>query len=523
MARTIRSSVVLLALLLAGPAAAQTFPTGDQVLKSLWDEGMDRSRVYPLAQTLMDSIGPRVTGTPALQAAHDWLLARYRDWGIEAENVRYGTWKGWRPGATHVDLLEPRVRTLDAALLGWSPGTDGPVDGDVVLLPEPGADVELWRERATGSFVLVSPPEPTCRPLDVWQEHGDEELVDGILADRADARQEFNARMRTLADGERALLRVLAGLDVAGILTSNWTGGYGARRLYGDRVGAAPVLSLSCEDFGLLYRLAEAGQGPVLRVDARVEMLGDVPQYNTVATIPGTERPDEYVLLSAHLDSWGGGSAATDNGTGTVIVAEAMRLLRTAYPAPKRTIIAGHWGGEEQGLNGSRAFAADRPEVVEGLQALFNQDSGTGKVSEVDMQGLLDAGAHFARWLGALPDELTSRIEVHYPGAPSRGSSDFAAFICAGAPAFAIWNEPWDYEQYTWHSNLDTLDKVAFDNVRHNAVLFAMLAYMASEDPELVGRDRRSVLPRSRRTGRAMEWPTCRQPDRSWEGYGIGR
>ncbi|MDX1675300.1 MAG: M28 family peptidase, partial [Longimicrobiales bacterium] len=106
---------------------------------------------------------------------------------------------------------------------------------------------------------------------------------------------------------------------------------------------------------------------------------------------------------------------------------------------------------------------------------------------------------------------------------PRSGGSDYSSFTCAGAPAFGLWSESWDYGTYTWHTNLDTLDKVAFDNVRHNAVLIAMLTYMASEDPDFVDRDRRAVLPTDRRTGEPMEWPACRPPDRSWEGYGIGR
>ncbi|MFP4623207.1 MAG: M20/M25/M40 family metallo-hydrolase, partial [Gemmatimonadota bacterium] len=305
---------------------------------------------------------------------------------------------------------------------------------------------------------------------------------------------------------------------VAAVLTSSWSGGYGAHRIFGDRDGLMPTLAVSCEHYGLLHRLADHGQAPRVRLQADARELGEVPVFNTVGMIPGTERPDEYVLFSAHLDSWDGAQGATDNGTGTVIIAEAMRLLKAHYPNPRRTIIAGHWGSEEQGLNGSRAFAADHPEIVEGLQAVLNQDNGTGKISRVGMEGLLDAGAHFADWLSALPAELTRPIDVDFPGAPS-GGSDYAAFSCAGAPAFGLWVDSWDYGRYTWHTNMDTLDKLAFANVRHNAVLFAMLAYMASEDPEFIDRERR-IMPVDRRTGEPGTWPACQPPDRSWEGYG---
>ncbi|MFO7894246.1 MAG: M20/M25/M40 family metallo-hydrolase [Longimicrobiales bacterium] len=521
MSRVIRLSAALLALaVMAAPVAAQNFPTDDPVLHSIWDEGMNRSQVYPLAQTLLDSIGPRVTGSTGLDAAHDWLVGLYEGWGIEAENQQYGTWRGWERGAVHVDLLEPRVRTLDATLLAWSRGTDGQVEGDVMLLPEPGDDLMAWLRNARGAFVLASPNEPTCRPLDQWEELGDASVYEGIVAAREAAHQDFGGRAAMFGDDEAEMVQMLADAGVAGVLTSSWSGGYGTRRVFGDRVGLLPTFSVSCEHFGMLYRLAAAGQGPVVRADARAELRGEVPVYNTVGMIRGTERPDEYVLLSAHLDSWDGAPGATDNGTGTIIMAEAMRLLNRFYPNPKRTIMVGHWGSEEQGLNGSRAFVADHPDIVDALQAVFNQDNGTGKIARVSMQGLMDAGPHFAAWLSALPGELTSGIDATFPGTPGGGGSDYAAFVCAGAPGFGLWSDSWDYGTYTWHTNMDTFDKLALDNVRHNAVLIAMLAYMAAEDPDFIDRERRSVLPMNSRTGERMEWPACREPDRSWEGYG---
>jgi carboxypeptidase Q len=304
-----------------------------------------------------------------------------------------------------------------------------------------------------------------------------------------------------------------------GAFTTIWAGGYGATRIFGDREGILPVVSLSCEDYGLLHRLADHGQGPRVRVDARSEELGTVPAFNTIATIPGTERPNEYVVLSAHLDSWDGATGATDNGTGTIVMLEAMRLIRAAYPNPRRTIIVGHWGSEEQGLNGSRAFAEDRPDVVQGMQALFNQDNGTGAITRVSMQGLVHAGTHFASWLAPIPAELSGRIDVMDPGMPSGGGTDNASFACHGAPAFGLGSDPWDYFRYTWHTNLDTFDKIALDNVRDNAILVAMLTYMAAEDPEFMHRER-ADLGVNPRTGEQMTWPACGTAMRRWEDYG---
>src|SRR5690606_13654410 len=129
---------------------------------------------------------------------------------------------------------------------------------------------------------------------------------------------------------------------------------------------------LSLEDYGLLYRLTESGNTPKLTIRAESKFTGMVPTFNTIAEIKGTEKPDEYVILSAHFDSWDGGTGATDNGTGTLVMMEAMRILKKLYPNPKRTILVGHWGSEEQGLNGSAAFVADHPEIVNNVQAVFN-------------------------------------------------------------------------------------------------------------------------------------------------------
>jgi carboxypeptidase Q len=164
------------------------------------------------------------------------------------------------------------------------------------------------------------------------------------------------------------------------------------------------------EDYGLLVRMAERGQGPRVRVDAATESRGERPVFNTLAEIRGREKPDEYVILSAHFDSWSASGGATDNGTGTVAMMEAMRILKTVLPAPRRTILVAHWSGEEQGLNGSRAFVEDHPAIVQGLQALFNQDNGTGRVAFMSPGALPGAAPVLQRYLGEIPREITQYI-----------------------------------------------------------------------------------------------------------------
>ena len=390
----------------AATAGAQTFPTDDPVLHQMWQEGTENSQVYTLAQTLTDSIGPRLTGSPGMDAAHDWAVEMFRSWGIEARNEQYGTWTGWRRGITHIDLIEPRVRTLEGMLLAWSPGTNGKkVEGGVAILPDVqnAAEFRAWLPSVKGKFVAISFAEPTCRTDDNWDEYGVPESIEAMRQAREEARQAWNARVRRTGLSNAELADALASAGAAGILTLRWSRGWGVNKVFSAATERIPTLDLSCEDYGLVYRLSENGQSPKLRLEAEAEFLGEVPVFNTVATIPGTEKPDEYVLLSAHFDSWDGASGATDNATGTVTMMEAMRILKKIYPNPKRTIVVGLWGGEEQGLNGSRAFAEDHPEIVEGLQALFNQDNGTGRVVNISMQGLTGAGAHFGRWFAQLP------------------------------------------------------------------------------------------------------------------------
>jgi Zn-dependent M28 family amino/carboxypeptidase len=235
--------------------------------------------------------------------------------------------------------------------------------------------------------------------------------------------------------------------------------------------------------------------------------------------IRGSEKPDEYVVLSAHFDSWDGSSGATDNGTGTLTMMEAMRLLKQAYPKPKRTIIVGHWIGEEEGEVGSRAFTEDHPEVIKGLQALFNQDNGTGRVMRISGAGLPDASAHMMRWLSQIPKEFLQEDIYRGPGLPAGGGSDDFAFACYGVPAFNLNALNWDYGSYTWHTNRDTYDKIVFDDLKSNAALTAMLAYLASEDPQLITRERvdlaalaasaDSATAGRRRGGFPTKWPEC--------------
>jgi carboxypeptidase Q len=551
MRRLLLASAAALALVFPAPfrtLGAQSVPTNDPELRRIWAIGMDSSKVMQLSSTLFDSLGPRLQGAPDTKRAQDWLVSMYRSWGIDAKNEQYGTWRGWRRGHSHIDLVSPRVRTLEATMVGFSPGTGGKdVTAEAIILPRFADSTEFvrWLPQARGKLVLVSAPMPTCRPTDDWTQFATAESRERMDTLRAQVQREWGSRnvrgtgySLALGGGELGMRMDKAG--VAGLLTSRPKNTRGAREIFETYNTVSPTLSLSCEDYGLVFRLAERGNKPQVRMNLDAQLLGEQPVFNTIATIPGTEKPNEYVMLSAHFDSWDGSSGATDNGTGTMTMMEAMRILKQVYPHPKRTILVGHWTGEEEGEVGSKAFTEDHPEVTRGLQALFNQDNGTGRIVRMGAAGLPDADVHIRQWLSRLPTEYQTQIQYGGVGFPAGGGSDDFAFSCAGLPAFGLGALGWDYGNYTWHTDRDTYDKVVFDDLKSNATLTAMLAYLASEDPTLIARDRVDLVKAAaeaqakaaaaaqqgstaqRVGGRGFRfptsWPECVKAPRSTEG-----
>jgi carboxypeptidase Q len=520
------SRFIALSVLAATPvlAGAQTFRNNDPVIRRMWQLGMEQSQTERLAQVLMDSIGPRLSGSPGFAAAGDWLERTYRNWGITVRRERYGTWRGWQPGDFHMTLTAPRTQVLDVELLAWSQGTSGrSIDADVVVLPQFGdsAAARQWLGTVRGKFVLVSPPEIMCRAPQELERNARPATVERIRQQRSEAAARAG-RVSALAPAgtpaQQASLAGFARLDsagAAGIGTLLWSNGWGVNKIFGTPTQRTPSFDISCEDYGLLHRLATNNQGPRVRFRAEATHAAqEVPMFNVIAEIPGTELPNEYVMLSAHLDSWHGATGATDNGTGTIMMLEAMRILKEAYPRPKRTILVGHWGGEEQGTIGSRSFAEDHPDVINGLQALFNQDNGTWRAEYLEASGFLKAGANLARWLAQVPGEIADSIHFAAPGTQINMGSDHTSFICRPAPAFRFQSSYPEYRQYTWHTNRDTYDKIVFDDLKNNATLAAMMVYAASEDPEKTSREQ-SILP-PLPNGQPRPWVSCGKAPRSF-------
>lgn len=507
----------LLLLSLGSLLLSFSLPAQDQnVIDKIINEANENSQLEQLGQELLDEIGPRLVGTPQMKQAHDWAVNTYDKWGIPARNESYGTWRGWERGITHIDMVAPRIQSLKGTQLAWNPSTSKKgVTAEVVILPMVADSIAFaqWLPNVKGKLVMVSKLEPTGRPDYNWEEFATEDSFKRMKTERDAANQAWRENMKNTGYTSRTIHQALENAGAVGIISSYWSRGFGVSKIFSARTKKIPTVDLELEDYAMVYRLAARGKKPRLNIVAQSKDLGEVPTFNTIAEIKGTEKPEEYVILSAHFDSWDGGTGATDNGTGTLVMMEAMRILKKMYPNPKRTIMVGHWGSEEQGLNGSRAFAEDHPEIVKNVQAVFNQDNGTGRVVNISGQGFLHAYDYLGRWLNKVPQVITKDIETNFPGTPGRGGSDYASFVAVGVPAFSLSSLSWSYWNYTWHTNRDTYDKIVFDDVRNNAILTAILAYMASEDPNKTSRER-IVLPVSKRTGKQMEWPSQRSPTR---------
>jgi carboxypeptidase Q len=304
-----RSFVVLSivsALSIATRSNAQTFRSDDPVIKRMWQVGIEQSQVERTAQVLIDSIGPRLSGTPGFAHAVTWLENTYMKLGIPARREQYGTWRGWQQGVVHMQLTAPRVQNLEVELLAWSPGTPkgNAVEGEAVVIPAlaDSAAGTQWLKSVKGKFVLISAPELMCRAPQELERFARPSTITKLTAQRAFARKLAADRLNALAPagtvaGERqnAVVRRLELAGVIGIGTTNWSGGWGVNKIFGAVSERVPSLDLSCEDYGLVHRLASNQQGPRIRFAVEAQATpAEVPMFNVVAQITGSELPNEY-------------------------------------------------------------------------------------------------------------------------------------------------------------------------------------------------------------------------------------
>lgn len=487
------------------------------IIEDIIKEANNNSQLETLAMELLDDIGPRLIGSPQYTQANNWIIDKYKHWGIQAHNEAYGLWKSWERGITRVEMTSPRWQELSAIQLAWSPSTPGnkPIEASIVALAivEDSVDFKFWLRSIKGKIVLISKPELTGRPEDSWKRNALPEDYNQYVSDRKASQEAWNKNLEKMGVNARTLPAVLEKAGAVGLISSSWSGGWGANRIFAARTQKIPNVDVSLEHYNMLWRMAQRGVEPSIKMLTTSQDFGMKPVHNTIGIIKGSTHPEEYVLLSAHLDSWDGSQGATDNGTGTIVMMEVMRILKKVYPNPKRTIIVGHWGGEEQGINGSAAYVEDHPEMWDKISVVFNQDNGTGRINHINGLGFLDAYEYFQRWMNYLPEVNRSEIKTTFPGSTHRANSDYAPFVARGIPAFFLIGNDWDYGTYTWHTNIDSYDKIVFSDVRKNAETIAILTYLACEEPAMMSR-RRAEMPVKLNSTDRYEWLKPLKPNR---------
>lgn len=477
-----------LMVLLAGAAGAQAGnPLDPGSLAKLKREAFENSQAAPVFEMLTSTIGPRLTASPAHKRAAEFARDRLAAYGLQ--NARLEPWKfgrGWSLEKLTVEMIEPRYFPLLGYADGWSSSTSGDVVGVPVLVagktPE---EIAALGTKLRGAIVLTQPPVSDFIRKDRPQP-SDPEYVPQSAA------YATNSTIRPLnaaPAAPNAAQRLARSLNAAGaaVLLKPSRGEDGTVFVTGrdEGPGSAPALTLSGEHYNMIVRMLEQSIPVKLRINVQTKFY-DADQgnaYNVLAELPGNDPAlrDEIVMIGAHLDSWHTGTGATDNADGVTTVMEAMRILKASGLQPRRTIRVALWGGEEQGLLGSRAWvlehlAGDKNRAArDRMDVYFNIDNGTGPIYGWYAQNDPAAKQIFDAWLEPLKESGARRNTLE-----PVGSTDHLSFIAAGVPGFNPIQDYVNYDVRTHHTNMDTADRVNIADVREAALMMAAFAYDAA-------------------------------------------
>lgn len=516
-------------LLFAGPSSSTqpvTEPLDYRTLTRIRNEGLGRSQVMNHAGWLSDVYGPRLTGTPAISQAADWIAKKFQEWGLSGvhrETFPFG--KGWSLVRFSAHLVEPQVQPLTGYPKTWTPGTTGKVIADVVRV-DIGAerDFERYRGKLAGKIVLTQPARDVAllegTVVHRWTEESLEEArrtpfttADAFLfagppaPQRPRSEPTLQEKIQDFFRAEKVVATFDRGSDqymVRGDNQMSWMtqrtdGGtvfiaHGGSR--DERAGSGvPSVTLAVEHYNRMVRVLEKNLPVRVELDVQVQFHDEKGEngFNLIADIPGQDLGDEVVLLGAHLDSYPWATGATDNAAGVSVMMEAMRILRAIGARPRRTIRVGLWGGEENGLLGSRAYVAAHladPRTMslepehEKLAAYYNIDNGTGRIRGVWLQGNLAVEPIFRQWLPPLADLGVVTIATR-----SVRGSDYASFDEVGIPAFQFMQDRLEYNSRTHHSNMDFYDRLQRDDLMQMAVVVATFAYNTAMRSEKLPRN----------------------------------
>ncbi|MGA7474026.1 MAG: M20/M25/M40 family metallo-hydrolase [Candidatus Sulfotelmatobacter sp.] len=487
-------------------------------------EGFHNSKVMDYATGLMDSIGERLTGSPNMKRANEWTRDQFTAMGLS--NAHLEPWgpfgRGWANQYVNVRMTSPDVVTLLAYPKAWTPGTNGVVQGKCIRATiDEKKDFDKYKGKLAGMIVILG-ADPDVKPI---TEAPYKRMSDDDLAKLADYQipgdhppfrfADFVKRQQFIKDLNQFFAdeKVLAVID-----HSRQTSGGGTVFVQSGgsykpgETPTVPQLTMALEHWTRIARLLQQKKDVSLELNVTNTFYDDDPmQYDTIAEIPGTDKKDEVVMLGAHLDSWHAGTGATDNGAGTIVMMEAVRILKTLDIKPRRTIRIGLWSGEEEGLLGSQGYvehhfgarppmddlgmkgmptllrreAGDvtvKPEQAK-VSAYFNVDNGTGKIRGVHLQENEAVAPIFEAWMKPFKDLGMTTLTMR-----NTGGTDHLSFDAVGIPGFQFIQDPIEYETRTHHSNMDVYDRLQPEDLKQIAVIVAGFVYDAAMREQMLPR-----------------------------------
>jgi carboxypeptidase Q len=505
------------------------------------DEGLNHSHVMDFATALMDGIGPRLTGSPNLKKANEWTRDTLTKIGLE--NAHLEDWGefglGWQQLNTWARMVTPDTAVMIVQATPWSPSTPGPVTGAVAYVSiQSEKDFDTYKGKLAGKVVLLGAMRevpPVDKALfDRYTEKELEEMAEfPVTAGGGSLPPEMQARMAARMERLRLIDKVaqfFADEKVAAVIepsrdakNGGGSGGtlfddngatLGRTPYIADKAVKVPVVVAAIESYGRLYRLTQANVPVTVELDVETKVTGEHEHgFDTVAEIPGTDPAlkEQVVMVGGHLDSWIAGTGATDNGAGTVVAMEVVRILKALDVKPRRTIRIALWTGEEQGIFGSKGYvtqhfgsaalstAPDQMQLPEFMRratgplevkpeqklisGYFNIDNGTGKIRGIYTQGNAAIAPIFAQWMAPLKDLGVSTVTNR-----NTGGTDHLSFDAVGIPGFQFIQDDMDYETRTHHSNEDTVERLSPADLKQIATVEAIFVYNAAQRDQMLPR-----------------------------------
>jgi hypothetical protein len=512
--RPLAAAAALAVALAFVPVAAQQAPEKvdlDAIYK-IKEEGFQRSQVMDIMSWLTDVYGPRLTNAPGFRKAGDWAVAEMKKWGLA--NVRLDPFqfgRGWSNDKFYAMATTPGGSfPLIGMSSAWTPGTGGLVTGPAIhAVIETEEDIAKFKGQLKGKFVLTAAMRDVPA---LWTAPAERYTADELRALQAETdatprgrggragapgrqggpgggrgAQGFAQRRTQFFKDEGVLGVISPGRGDGGTV---FFGGGGSREP--NAPAGIPTLVVAVEHYGRMLRTLERKMPVAIEMDVKNSFHDDVTSFNVVGDIPGTDKADEIVMVGAHFDSWHGGTGATDNAAGSAVMMEAMRILKASGLKLRRTIRIGLWGGEEQGLIGSREFVtkyfADRADMKlkpdhAKVAAYFNVDNGTGAIRGVYLQGNEAVAPIFEAWMKPFHNIGMTTLTIR-----DTGGTDHQSFDRVGLPGFQFIQDGVEYDSRTHHSNMDVYERIQEEDMRKNAVIVAAFAYHAANRDEKLPR-----------------------------------